>query len=79
MLLLLLLQNWYLRLAIYTDLFNLMKHIVKDSLKAFEKALLFSRKKVKLPTHLDRRIYNSTSANNLSESNLIQGIKMFHN
>ena len=63
----------------YSD--QILKHLPKKSLKLIEKDLLFSKKKVKLPTGEDRRkkfIAAGGNANERADDNLDERIEKFH-
>ena len=63
----------------YSD--QILKHLPKDSLKLIEKDLLFSKKKVKLPTGEDRRkkfIAAGGDADERTDDNLDERIQKFH-
>ena len=63
----------------YSD--QILKHLPKDSLKLIEKDLLFSKKKVKLPTGEDRRkkfIVAGGDADERTDDNLDERIQKFH-
>ena len=48
----------------------MLKHILRDALETFENTLLYSRKKVKLPTDQDSRLHNNNNTANRTDSNL---------
>ena len=63
----------------YSD--QILKHLPKDSLKLIEKDLLFSKKKVKLPTGEDRRKNHAAAggdADERTDDNLDERIQKFH-
>ena len=63
----------------YSD--QILKHLPKDSLKLIEKDLLFSKKKVKLPTGEDRRKNHTAAggdADERTDDNLDERIQKFH-
>ena len=63
----------------YSD--QILKHMPKNSLKLIEKDLLFSKKKVKLPTGEDRRkkcIAAGGDADERTDDNLDERIEKFH-
>ena len=49
----------------------------KDAVETLENTLLYSRKNVKLPTNQDRRLHNSNTAANRTDSNLTEKITKF--
>ena len=49
----------------------------KDTLKTFEKTLLYSKKKVILPANQDRKHNNSDKANNRTDQNITDMLPKF--
>ena len=61
---------------------QILKHLPKDSLKLIENDLLYSKKKVRLPAHRDRRrkfVAAGGNVNDRTDNNIDERIQKFHN
>ena len=48
----------------------MLKYMLKEALKAYEKNLLYSKEKVQIPTKQDSRLHNSNTSANKTDNNL---------
>lgn len=48
----------------------MLKYMLKEALKIYEKNLLYSKEKVQIPTKQDSRLHNSNTSANKTDNNL---------
>lgn len=48
----------------------MLKYMLKEALKTYEKNLLYSKEKVQIPTKQDSRLHNSNTSANKTDNNL---------
>ena len=66
-------------LGIYGYSDAILKHLSKDSLKAMEKTLLYSKKLVQYTRDFDRHLNNNAKANNRTSENIKKRLQKFTN
>lgn len=48
----------------------MLKYMLKEALKTYEKNLLYSKEKVQIPTKQESRLHNSNTSANKTDNNL---------
>ena len=66
-------------IEVYRYFDDMLKHLPKDALETFEVMLLYSKKKVELTGDRDRRLNNSNTAADRTNTNLTERITKFQN